>query len=232
VISGDDAFDPEGTAEQDPESAPVWIAVSDLMTGLLGLFVLFFVWSLVLQADVQKDLEHEKQARVEDRQQLQALEGLLAGPLASGRISLVNGRIGIRGSVLFDLNSADLKEEGQGLLQELAGPLGRYLAGRGEIIMVSGFTDDLPIHGRMPQFEDNWELSAQRALTVTRALVGAGLGPDLLFAAGFGEHHPAVPNADDATRARNRRVEIVPVPRSQDGATPSAAPSAAPSVAP
>lgn len=200
-----------------PETPPVWIAVSDLMTGLLGLFVLFFVWSLVLQADVQKDLEIEKKARVEERTQLQALEALLAGPLASGRISLVNGRIGIRGSVLFDLNSAELREEGQGLLRELAGPLGRYLAGREEIIMVSGFTDDLPIHGRMAAFADNWELSAQRALTVTRALVSAGLRPDLLFAAGFGEHHPAVANADEASRARNRRVEIVPVPRSQDG---------------
>ena len=214
--------------EPGPESAPVWMAVSDLMTGLLGLFVLFFVWSLVLQADVQKDLEIEKKARVEERTQLQALEALLAGPLASGRISLVNGRIGIRGSVLFDLNSAELREEGLGLLRELAAPLGRYLTGREEIIMVSGFTDDLPIHGRMAAFADNWELSAQRALTVTRSLVDAGLRPDLLFAAGFGEHHPAVDNTDESARARNRRVEIVPVPRSQDGATPSATPSATP----
>jgi flagellar motor protein MotB len=208
----------DGSGPDDaPDAPPVWIAVSDLMTGLLGLFVLFFVWSLVLQADAQQSLEAEKQARVEDQNKLQALEALLAGPIAAGRISLVDGRIGIRGSVLFDLNSAELRDEGEGLLGELAGPLGRYLEGRDEIIMVSGFTDDLPIHGRMPQFADNWELSAQRALTVTRALVSAGVEPRRLFAAGFGEHHPAVPNTDDATRARNRRVEIVPVPRSREG---------------
>ncbi len=214
AIAGDDA----------PEAPPVWMAVGDLMAGLLGLFVMFFVWAVVLQADAAANLEAEKKARAEDQTRLVALETALAGPIASGRISLVNGRIGIRGSVLFDLNSADLRDEGQGLLQELAPPLGHWLSGREEIVMVSGFTDDLPIHGNMPLFTDNWELSAQRALTVTRALVGAGLRPDQLFAAGFGEHHPAVPNVDEAARAQNRRVEIVPVPRSRDGAAPASAP--------
>ena len=37
--------------------------------------------------------------------------------------------------------------------------------------MVSGFTDDRPIRGNNRSFEDNWELSAQRALTVTRVLI-------------------------------------------------------------
>lgn len=200
-----------------PEAPPVWIAVSDLMAGLLGLFVLFFVWSVVLQADVVADLEAEKKARAEDRSKLETLEQALAGPLAAGRISLVNGRIGIGGNVLFDLNSDALRDEGAALLRELAPPLGRYLQGRDEIIMVSGFTDDLPIHGKLAEFKDNWALSAARALTVTRALVDAGVRPDQLFAAGFGEHHPAVPNTDETSRARNRRVEIVPVPRARDG---------------
>src|SRR5436190_828940 len=57
------------------------------------------------------------------------------------------------------------------------------------------------------------ELSAQRALTVTRALIEAGLPGDSLIAAGFGEHHPVAPNASDEQRAQNRRVEIAPVPR-------------------
>ena len=36
---------------------------------------------------------------------------------------------------------------------------------------------------------------------------------DALFAAGFGENHPVAPNDNDENRAKNRRVEMAPVPR-------------------
>ena len=78
--------------------------------------------------------------------------------------------------------------------------------------MVSGFTDDLPVSMNNPYFTDNWELSAQRSLTVTRALVAAGMPANQVFAAAFGEQQPIVPNQDAASRAQNRRVEITPVP--------------------
>ena len=47
--------------------------------------------------------------------------------------------------------------------------------------MVSGFTDDLAIQEGNYQFDDNWDLSAQRALTVTRALVAEGMKPGLVL---------------------------------------------------
>ena len=79
--------------------------------------------------------------------------------------------------------------------------------------MVSGFTDDLPIRKDNSRYTDNWELSAQRALTVTRALIEAGMPPSMVFAAAFGAEQQAVPNQDDQSRSQNRRVEIAPVPR-------------------
>jgi flagellar motor protein MotB len=118
--------------------------------------------------------------------------------------------------VLFDLNAANLKDEGASLLRELAAPLGAYLAQRDELLMVSGFTDDLAIHGG-GAFRDNWELSAERALTVTRALEAAGLPRARLFAAGFGDAQPIAPNVSAENRAKNRRVEIAPVPRATAG---------------
>ena len=99
------------------------------------------------------------------------------------------------------------------MLKSLAGPLSAYLQARDEILMVSGFTDDRQVRDGNRRFADNWELSAQRALTVTRALIDDGIPSSSVFAAAFGSEQPVSSNADDAGRARNRRVEIAPVPR-------------------
>ncbi len=200
---------PEDSAE---DVLPIWPAFGDLMACLFGLFVLFFVWTVAIETSLAADLKTERASRAAEAARLEALESALAGPLASGRITLVDGRIGIRGSVLFDLNSAELRDEGRQVLRDLVAPLSTYLAQRGELLMISGFTDDRPIRGPSA-FHDNWELSAQRALTVTRALEVSGLPREWLFAAGFGDSHPIAPNTTAESRAQNRRVEIAPVPR-------------------
>lgn len=87
------------------------------------------------------------------------------------------------------------------------------------MLMVSGFTDDRPMRDSNRQFADNWELSAQRALTVTRALIEEGLPSSSVFAAAFGHEQPVASNADADGRARNRRVEMAPVPKSAKAAT-------------
>jgi flagellar motor protein MotB len=202
--------------EESVEAAPIWPAFGDLMACLFGLFVLFFVWTVSIDTTLARDLKTERTTREAEEARREALERALAGPLAAGRITLTGGRIGIRGSVLFALNSAELREEGAQVLKDIAGPLRTYLAERrdhGEVVMVSGFTDDLAIHGGAGGYHDNWELSAQRALTVTRALEADGLPRDLLFAAGFADNNPIAPNNSGDNRAKNRRVEIAPVPR-------------------
>ena len=194
-------------------AVPVWAAFGDLMSVLLGVFVLILVGVIGAQMHLETRLADEVAQRELEQQRRQALEQALAGPLAAGRITLVDGRIGISGSVLFALNSDRLQPEGEALLASLAGPLADFLAARDEILMVSGFTDDRPILGSNRRFEDNWELSAQRALTVTRTLVEQGVPPSSVFAAAFGAGQPVASNADADGRARNRRVEMAPVPR-------------------
>lgn len=200
--------------EADNESgAPTWISFADLMTGLLGAFVLLLVGVMATQLEMASTLEAEVQKRQVEEQKRLSLEQALAIPLASGRITLNNGRIGISGKLLFELNSDQLQPEGRKLLNSLVGPLRSYLASRDEILMVSGFTDDQSIKSRNKKFEDNWELSAQRALKVTRTLIEEGMPSSMLFAAAFGQEQPLVPNSNDKARAQNRRVEIAPVPR-------------------
>ncbi|MCA8089354.1 OmpA family protein [Burkholderia anthina] len=194
-------------------SAPVWPAFADLMSVLLGAFVLILVGVIGMQLQLTSKLEEAVRARQQEAQQRKSLEQALAGPLAAGRVTLVNGRIGISGNVLFALNSDQLQPAGSDLLKTLAGPLAAYLKTRDEILMISGFADDQQVRAGNRQFADNWELSAKRALTVTRALIDAGVPASSVFAAAFGSEQPVSSNADDEGRAKNRRVEIAPVPR-------------------
>ncbi|MEY4582240.1 MAG: hypothetical protein RL701_6943 [Pseudomonadota bacterium] len=193
---------------------PVFAAFSDILACVLGLFVLFFVWMVSFQVNMAGALEQERAERAQATGRLHELEQALAGPLRAGLITFVDGTIGIRGSVLFDINSAQLRSEGTSLLREMAAPLGSYLKAHNEVLMVSGFTDDLQIRvGPQSSYRDNWELSVHRSVTVVRALVEAGIPSGQLFAAGFGENHPVAPNDTDLNRAKNRRVEIAPVAR-------------------
>ena len=152
-------------------SAPVWASFADLMSVLLGAFVLVLVGALAIQAQLASRLDEVVRQREQEARQRHALEQALAGPLAG------------------------------------------YLAAREQILMVSGFTDDRPVRASNGQFADNWELSAQRALTVTRSLIDAGVPADAVFAAAFGPQQPVASNDDAAGRAKNRRVEIAPMPR-------------------
>lgn len=194
-------------------AGPVWAVFGDLMSVMLGVFVLILVGVVALQAQLSSQLQEEIRHRQEETQRRITLEQALAQPLAEGRVTLVNGRIGISGSVLFALNSAELQPEGLAVLRSLTAPLGDYLQANDQVLMVSGFTDDRPIWQDNRHFADNWELSAQRALTVTRALIADGVSPARVFAAAFGAEQPVASNEDEQGRARNRRVEIVPVPR-------------------
>ena len=195
------------------DETPVWAIFGDLMAGVVGVFVLILVWVMGYQLELAQSLREEVSKREAEEQRRMALEEALADPLATGRISLYDGRIGISGNVLFSLNSDQLQPEGRALLKMLVGPLQVFLGERDELLMVSGFTDDLPIQKGNNRFADNWELSAQRSLTVTRALIAEGMPPDRVFAAAFGAQQPVAPNVNDEGRSQNRRVEMAPVPR-------------------
>ena len=203
----------DDTTEQ---TATVWAVFGDLMAGLLGAFVLVLVGMLVMQVDLVASLRQEVERRQMEEQRRMALENALAIPLASGRVTVNEGRIGISGSVLFAPGSDELRPEGRQLLTSLVQPLRVYLRERDEMLMVSGFTDNKLLRGGNHRFTDNLELSAQRALTVTRALIDEGMPASQVFAAAFGAEQPVASNDDESGRAQNRRVEMAPVPKASN----------------
>jgi len=115
--------------------------------------------------------------------------------------------ISISAELLFDPGKAVLKPSAKRRLQEVARKIRAEYAGRD--IYVVGHTDSDPI--RKSPWKDNWELSVQRALTVARALIAAGVDPKHIVAAGCGQYRPRASNATAAGKAKNRRVEIYAV---------------------
>ena len=223
TTSVDDTAIDDGLGDGLEQTAPVWAVFGDLMSGVVGAFVLILIGVLLVQMDLVNSLQSEIAKRQQEEARRMALEKALAIPLQSGRVTLNNGRIGISGSVLFDFNSDHLRPEGEQLLKSLVPPLEVYLGERDEMLMVSGFTDDKPIvKGPSQRYADNLELSAQRALTVTRTLVREGMPRQRVFSAAFGAEQPVASNADEKGRALNRRVEMAPVPRAAPTASTAA----------
>ena len=111
------------------DATPVWAVFGDLMAGLLGAFVLVLVGVIGMQLELTSRLEAETERRQRaEEQRREALEQALAVPLAAGRVTLTDGRIGISGSVLFELNSDRLQPEGRQLLESLVPLLAYVLA--------------------------------------------------------------------------------------------------------
>jgi len=205
--------------ENTSHAPPIWAIFGDLMSGLVGVFVLLLIWALGFQLELAQSLKLETAKRQAEEQRRMELEQALADPLQNGRVTLENGRIAIRGSVLFAVNSDELQPEGRILLRSLVAPLHVFLGERDQMLMVSGFTDDRPIKGNNRSFVDNWELSAQRALTVTRVLIEEGMPATMVFAAAFGAQSPVASNDGEQGRAKNRRVEMAPVPKNTQSNT-------------
>jgi chemotaxis protein MotB len=111
--------------------------------------------------------------------------------------------IRLSGSYLFDSGRAELKPNSLLVLDAISGEL-RLTPNE---IRIDGHTDSTPIES--PRYPTNWELSAARALAVTRYLTESdGVVSTRVMAAGFGEYRPLVPNDSREHRAQNRRVEI------------------------
>lgn len=106
-------------------------------------------------------------------------------------------------SITFDLAQAEVKPGMAATLAHLAQLLTRHP----EVpVIITGHTDDLPIHNAI--FASNWELSAARAAAVGRSLLAQGLDQSRMTIRGLADRQPRAPNADEASRAQNRRVEI------------------------
>jgi chemotaxis protein MotB len=113
----------------------------------------------------------------------------------------------LQNEILFDSGKATLKKATSKELDNILSVLNSKYAGKQ--IDVVGHTDSDPITKTKEVWKDNWELSAERALTVVRYLVQHGIPENQIRASGCGSARPVASNDKAAGKAKNRRVEIV-----------------------
>ncbi|RID88694.1 flagellar motor protein MotB [Peribacillus asahii] len=115
----------------------------------------------------------------------------------------------IRDNVLFESGDAEVGKENQRIARDISKLL---VMNPPRSIVISGHTDNLPI--KTNQFDSNWDLSVMRAVNFMKILLeNDKLDPEWFSAKGFGEFKPVASNKTAEGRAKNRRVEILIVPR-------------------
>ena len=126
-------------------------------------------------------------------------------------VRVVGDRFVLQSEVFFDTGKADLKPEGRIELEKVAGALleleKQIPTDIAWVLRVDGHTDVRPIAAG-GVFKSNWDLSAARAISVVQYLVGKGVSPQRLVAAGFGEFQPIDSGKTEDAYKRNRRIEF------------------------
>jgi chemotaxis protein MotB len=151
-------------------------------------------------------------AKVEELQQYRSeFFGKLRQVLANRPgISVVGDRFVFQSEVLFPVGGADMTDAGKAQINDLADTIKQIApeipANLHWIMRVDGHTDRQPIKGG--PFASNWELSAERAITVVKLLIADGVPAEHLAATGFADYQPLDSGDTPDAYAKNRRIEL------------------------
>jgi chemotaxis protein MotB len=146
---------------------------------------------------------------------------LKALPQSEASVAVVGGKVRVRLSdqLLFQSNSARITPAGYKALSEISNVLKTTPTRR---IEIAGHTDSNPIH---KGWDDNWQLSSERARQVLLFLISRGIEGKRMFAGGYADTDPVDVSDSDAARSRNRRVDIFIEPVVPEAAKTDEAPA-------
>ena len=125
--------------------------------------------------------------------------------------------VSLGAQVLFDPGKAQLTKEGAKALEQITDVL-KSVPDRD--LQVAGHADSVAI--RSARFRSSWDLSFARAVEVVNVMVASGMGAKRLSAAGHGDQAPIGPEATADGRTKNRRIEIMLMPKRDELPTMSA----------
>jgi chemotaxis protein MotB len=160
------------------------------------------------------ELQKVKEEKVKEVEEVSdTYDQLLANmksEIAKGQVTIsdLKGKltVNMEAAILFDSGRADVKQDGLDILAKMVETLKKV---NDKAIRIEGHTDVVQITGGLTRtFPTNWELSAARAINVTKYLQQQGIDPRNLSAAAFAEYKPVADNSTKEGRAKNRRIEI------------------------
>ena len=162
-------------------------------------------------AQVTKKTQEVEKASTTYQQLLKEMKG----EIAQGQITIkeLKGKLtmDVVDKILFASGEAKVKKEGLDVLSRVVEILKNV---KDKNIRIEGHTDNVKISGRLAQvYPTNWELSAARAINVSKYLQEKGIDPSILSATAFGEYQPVADNATPEGRAKNRRIAIILLPK-------------------
>jgi chemotaxis protein MotB len=128
--------------------------------------------------------------------------GQVAVDKAAGTITVT-----LENAILFGPGKSSLKSATSSELDHIYSVLRERYSGK--TVDVVGHTDSDPIRKTKKLYKDNWDLSAERALSVLRYLVDRGIRSEDIRAVACGQSRPVASNTSASGKAKNRRVEIV-----------------------
>jgi len=139
----------------------------------------------------------------------------MKGEISKGEVTIseLKGKLTVNmvDAILFDSGKSEVKTEGLAVLQKVISILKNVTD---KTIRVEGHTDNVQILGALAKkFPTNWELSAARAINVARFLQEQGIDPAVLSAVAYGEYKPVASNDTPEGKQKNRRIEIILVPK-------------------
>ena len=201
------------TPEEEGRS-PIWLTMyADIMTNLMLFFLVLYALTRmdaatrgsISQTMGEKfagraykssaESNRHKMMEEEFQQEAKKIQGLVETNEEKIKLSMP-------GEILFESASADLKGSAVQFLSDMA----NLLKKTSDKIIIEGNTDDVPIHTQ--KYESNWELSVARAESVLEYFASDGVPIGQLCISGYGEFKPLVPNTSPENRAKNRRIEI------------------------
>jgi len=204
------------TKQTAPSTDRWMVSYADFITLLFAFFVVLFAAAnsdakkaVQIAHAVESAFKHRAvAAEAPDASVKLQLEEAFKEEIEKNVIHIVQDSRGVTVSLaeagFFDSGSATVSESGLLVLQRIAEKLQATSAN----LRVEGHTDNSPIHTSL--FPSNWELSAARATNVLEYLISnAGIPPQRLSAAGYGEYRPTATNDTPEGRAMNRRVDLV-----------------------
>lgn len=196
--------------------------LKNFKTGIGVIFVFIFIiglsgCTLIFQSGRKTDVEKIESlsgqlSELERAQKL--LEERLKREIADKEVRLEMAERGLvitfLADILFDSGKATIRSSAYSALDKVAQVLIENVEDMN--VGIEGHTDNAPI--KVSGWKSNWELSAQRALSVLHYIVDErGVSGDRVSAIGYGEFHPIASNDIKEGRQSNRRVEIVILPK-------------------